>query len=375
MKKKLKIAYYCSNRTVFPPPRNLVTANADVMENILKGMMDKGHDVTIYASKGSHLEGAEIVDLDLPPHNLDAAYENEEWVQDLHIAYRLAYISKLIEDSHKFDIIHLHVGRSVFGEPFVKFSKCPVVFTIHESFIPQFKPIMNHFSDCNLVSISDSQRKSIPSLNYVSTIYHGISVEDYPFSKKSEDYLLFLARVSKEKGVDLAIKAAKETGRSLDIYGPGKEDYLEKEVFPHVGDKIRYHGMLKQYTEKWYNTYRDARALLVPIKWEEPFGLIMIEAMACGTPVIAFARGSVPEVIKDGETGFIVNYSENDKRGDFQTKKTGEDGLKEAIDKIYSLSPEEYEKMRENCRKHVEKNFNLKRMADDYESLYYKLLE
>ncbi len=375
MKKKLKIAYYCSNRTVFPPPKNLITANADVMEKIAKEMIAKGHHVSIYASKGSSLKKAKITDLDLPPHLLDAAYEEETWVQDLHIAYRLTYISKLIEDSKKFDIIHLHVGRVIFGMPFVKFSHCPVVFTIHESFLPQFIPVMNKFKNCNLVSISNAQRKALPHLNYVSTIYHGIEVEKYPFSKNPKNNLLFLARVSQEKGVESAIEVSRETKIPLDIHGPGNKNYLAKSVFPFLSKKVVYHGMTKQYSKKWYNAYKNAKVLLVPIKWEEPFGLVMIEAMACGTPVVAFARGSVPEIIKDGETGFIVNSSLKDKRGNWIVKKTGVKGMQEAVEKIYSLKEEDYQKMRKKCRKHVEEKFSVSRMGDDYEKLYSQLIK
>ena len=117
-----------------------------------------------------------------------------------------------------------------------------------------------------------------------------------------------------------------------------------------------------------------AKCLLFPIKWEEPFGMVLIEAMACGTPVVAYARGSVPEIIKDGETGFIVNSSDSDIRGDWIVKKTGIAGLCEAVEKIYSMSKVEYQKMRHACRTHVEANFTVEKMADNYEKVYQKIL-
>ncbi len=374
MKKNLKLGYYCSNRTIFPPPDDLITANADVMETIARGMMKKDHEVSIYASKGSMLEGANIIDLDLPPHLLDIDFEDETWVQDLHIAYRLTYISHLIENSHKYDLIHLHVGRSIFGLPFVKFSKCPVLFTIHESMIPRFEPVMKQFQNCNFISISDAQRKALPSLNYVATIYHGVEIEDYSYNKEPKNDLLFLARLVPEKGADVAIKVAKKNNLSLDIHGPGNENYLQEAITPFIDEKIVYHGMTKKYSKEWYDAYSQAKVLLVPIKWEEPFGLMMIEAMAAGTPVIAFARGSVPEIIKDGETGFIVNSSPSDKRGDWIIKSTGEEGISEAVKKLYSLSSKKYQEMRENCREHIKKNFSKEKIIENHERLYYKII-
>ena len=120
--------------------------------------------------------------------------------------------------------------------------------------------------------------------------------------------------------------------------------------------------------------YGRAKALLYPIEWEEPFGLVLIESMACGTPIVAFARGSIPEVVIDGETGFIVNPSDSDIRGNFIIKKTGKEGLKEAVEKIYAMSEAEYRQMRLNCRKHVEANFTVEKMVDGYEKVYQKLL-
>ncbi|MCK4781730.1 glycosyltransferase family 4 protein [Candidatus Parcubacteria bacterium] len=368
MKKKLKIAYYCSNRTIFPPPNNIITANADIMYEIVKAMIEKGHDVTIYASKGSSMKKAKIVDLRLPPHKLDHAYLSEEWVKDLHNAYRITYISELINNSNKYDIIHFHVGRPIFGEPFVKFAKCPIIFTIHENFVPSFGPLMNFFKKSKLISISNAQRKTFASLNYIATIYHGVHVENYPFNLNPKRNCIFLNRVSKEKGVELAIKAAQKSKIKLDIYGPGNENYLKKSVLPYLNKNISYKGMIKKYSKKWYKAYSEAKVLLIPIQWDEPFGLVMIEAMACGTPVIAFNRGSVPEIMKNRETGFVVKPF--DKNGKPNIK-----GFVEAVKKLYQMPEEEYIKMRHNCRKHIEKNFTTKKMTDEHEKLYYKVLK
>ena len=357
----MKIAYYCTNRTVFPSPPDIVAANAQVMFDIVTGIIKKGHDITIYASKGSHVEGAKIVDLGLPPHQLDHAYVHEEWVKDLHIAYRIAYISDLVSRSHEYDLIHLHVGRAIFGEPFLRYAKCPIVFTIHETLEPHFAKLMNLYPKANLVSVSNAQRRPIPSLNYVDTIYHGVDVSQFQFNPKPTSGLLFLSRISKEKGVEFAIKTAQKTGEGLDIYGPGDEKYLKSAVKPYLNDKIKYHGMVKLHSPEWYQAYANTKVFLFPIQWNESFGLVMIEAMACGTPVIAFRQGAVPEVIKDGETGIIVEP------GDLS-------GMVEAVKKIYEMPDSDYQKMRKACRKHVEDNFTIDRMVDNYEKLYEKII-
>jgi len=361
MKKKLKIAYYCSNRTIFPPPKNIVAANAEIMSEIVRSMTKKGHNITVYSSRGSAMKGVKIVDLNLPAHKLDPAYQSEEWVKDLHIGYRITYISELINNSSKYDLIHLHVDRVIFGEPFIKFAKCPVIFTIHENFVPHLKPLMNFFKQAKLISISNAQRKIFPFLNYVSTIYHGVHVENYPFNQTPKNNCLFMNRISKKKGVEFAIKIAQKIKVNLDIYGPGEKNYLKKAVLPYLNHRISYHGMVKKYSSKWYRAYSEAKVLLIPIQWEEPFGLVMIEAMACGTPVIAFNRGSVPEIIKDGKTGFIC-------------KPNDLNSIVRAVKKIYQMSEIEYKKMRHNCRKHIEKNFTIEKMVDNYEKLYYKIL-
>ncbi len=362
MSNKLRIGYYGSNRDLFPTSPDVIAANMDVMEQIVKEMKGRGHEITVYASKGSAMEGVTIIDLDLPPHKLDVAYNHENVVQELHIAYRIAYISELIKNSANFDIIHLHVGRAIYGEPFLAFAKCPVVFTVHEHLEKPFEPLMNLYAQtANLVSISDSQRQAMPGLNYVETIYHGVEIENFPFIEQPSDAFLFLSRVSKEKGVEFAIQAANQTNIMLDIHGPGEAAYIAKAITPHMSDRIRYHGLIRKHSQEWYDAYGKAKALIVPIQWDEPFGLVMIEAMACGTPIIAFNRGSVPELVIDGVTGFLCEPNDVD-------------GMAKAMQRMQDMSQEEYLQMRRQCRQHIEKNFTVKKMADQYESLYEKLI-
>ncbi|MDP3995699.1 MAG: glycosyltransferase, partial [bacterium] len=173
---------------------------------------------------------------------------------------------------------------------------------------------------------------------------------------------VFINRISKEKGVEFAIKAVRKAGVSLKIYGPGEKEYLKKVILPFVNRRISYEGMAEKYSPEWNNAYSKAKVVLFPIQWDEPFGLVMIEAMACGTPVIAFNRGSVPEVIEDGKTGFIC-------------KPNDLNSMVKAIKRIYQMPEKEYAQMRLNCRQHVEEKFTAERMVSEYEKVYKKMLK
>lgn len=358
----MKIAYYCSNRTIFPAPSNVVAANSTVMQQIAAGMIKRGHKVTIYASKGSEFRGAKIVDLGLPPHELDIAYTKKDYVFDIHAAYRMTYMAQIMKDSANYDLIHLHVGRVVYGEPFLKFAQCPVVFTIHENLIPELNPIMNYFKTANLISISLHQRQVNPNLNYVANIYHGLNLSIFPFSPIGGKNFTFLSRITPEKGIESAISVSKLTGVNLDIYGPAENQYFESNIKPKLDRKINYHGMAEKYSKKWFDAFLNSRALIMPLEWSEPFGLVIIEAMACGTPVIAFNRGSASEIIVDGKNGFLI-------------EPDNIDALAKAIEKISKMDPIDYRMMRLECRKTVEEKFNEELMLDEYEQIYRKLIK
>ncbi|MCK5085412.1 glycosyltransferase family 4 protein, partial [Candidatus Parcubacteria bacterium] len=205
----------------------------------------------------------------------------------------------------------------------------------------------------NYVSISNNQRKGMPDLNYAATVYNGLDIEKFKFQKKHKNYLAFLGRFSSEKGVDTAVKVAAKSGEKIKIAGNiwGNGFYNEK-VKPYLKKgEIENVGLLRE--DQLSDFLGGAKALLFPIRWEEPFGLVMIEAMACGVPVIAFNRGSAPEVIKHGKTGFIVENEEE---------------MIEAIKNIDKID-------REDCRKHIEGNFTVGKMVDGYEDVYGKILK
>jgi glycosyltransferase involved in cell wall biosynthesis len=285
-----------------------------------------------------------------------------------------------------FEIIHTDYPLVHFFE---EFSKVPIVYTLHDR-LPHENTldywILSKFRQHKFIAISQSQKKGLLPLNFVGTVFHGINLEDYPFSLDSSgNYMAFIGRLIRDKGAHNAVKVADELKFDLHIATEPvykKNIYFKKEIEPYVdGERVNVLGYITGREKMEF--YQNARLLLFPIEWEEPFGLVMIEAMACGTPVVAFARGSVQEVIKDGVTGFVIE-AENGKNGKGRTlkgsvpktqiKKRGVEGLIEAVEKIYSMPEDEYKKMRLACRKHVEENFTTEKMAEGYETIYRKVL-
>ena len=189
--------------------------------------------------------------------------------------------------------------------------------------------------------------------------------------------MFWISRVSPTKGLIDALKTSALTKKRLVFTATVNSDvdkkFYTEEVEPLLNNSLTVPIPELDMKKKNYY-YQHARLFIFPIHWEEPFGLVLIESLVCGTPVVAYARGSVPEIIKDGVTGFIVNESEETKRGDWIIKKTGIEGLCEAVEKIYSMPKDEYEKMRKTCRDDVEKRFTVERMVTDYEALYKTFL-
>ncbi len=277
----------------------------------------------------------------------------------------------IVNQAKSFDIIHTHD----FGVSFAKYVykiPIPVVSTLHGAGMKYKDIAPNHF----FMAISNAQKLLYPSLPIIGVVHNGIKIEDFEFSEKAEDYMIFLGRITPDKGILEAIQIVNKTHKKLKIAGiidQNVPDYVRKITKEIESNKeIQFLGEVEQREKS--SLLKGALAVLMPIQWEEPFGLVAVEALACGTPVIAFARGALPEIIKDGRTGFIINPSDDDIRGDYITKKTGIDGFCEAIKHIYSLSKNDYLKMRRASRKHVEEQFALKRMVDGYEKIYSELV-
>jgi glycosyltransferase involved in cell wall biosynthesis len=261
-------------------------------------------------------------------------------------------LSTVYQKSGDFDLIHSHLNERHFF--FSPFAKCPTVVTQHWPIEENARIIIENSPQDNVwvVPISNAQRKQGEGLlNYTRTVYNGLDPDKFKFYDQPQDHFIFLSRLVPEKGAHNAIAAAKKLGAKLEVYGKTKkaakyQTYWQK-IKSEFDDKlITYHGEAPYAKVNQY--FGQARAFLFPIEWEEAFGLVMIEAMASGTPVIAFNRGSVPEIVKDGETGFVVENV---------------DQMAEAMKKIDQID-------RAACRKHVEENFSIAKMVAGYEEVY-----
>jgi glycosyltransferase involved in cell wall biosynthesis len=216
------------------------------------------------------------------------------------------------------------------------------------------------------------------NINIIQTVYNGLDISSYSLNTQTlnNNYGLWLGRVKRkhDKGLKEAVITAEKAKSNLHIVAKiDDQEFFDTEIKPNMG---KYCTIISnpQTLSKKNDLYGQASYFIYPVRWEEPFGFVFVEAMACGTPVIAFAKGAVPEVILDGKTGFVVNPSDDDIRGDWIIKKTGTEGLREAVERIHSMPENEYLQMRKNCREHVEKNFTIKRMAEEYENVYKKIL-
>lgn len=361
----MKIAILGSNFIRISPnynqlPSGFVGAPEFITSQITEGLVRKGHEVTLFASGDSKTSAKLVSVTDTALVNMkDFDFNDLDTRRDWE--YLLISKAYQVAKQGEFDIIHSQFDkRSAYFSPLLD---TPTVSTLHSPLSGNLRKILKHFKNTQFwVSISNAQRKKFPDLNYINTIYHGLDLEKIKFCPKPEDYLAFVGRIRTEKGTHLAIKVAQKVDSKLKIAGepsPKEQKYFNQKIKPYFNSDIQYLGLVLH--KNIFDFLGNARALLFPIQWEEPFGLVMIEAMATGTPVVAFGRGSVPEIVKDGETGFVI------KPGDV-------DAMAEAVRKIQKMPNSEYSKMRQNCRQHVKDNFSIEKMISGYEKVYQKIL-
>lgn len=370
----MRIALFTTSRTTIPPQPGIIAASAYLTGLLADGLVERGHEVTLYAPQGS-VSKANIIDLGIPPVELDYALHPQEWVKHVNLLSKQQYISAMIADSGQYDVIHLQTEPVYAGFPFVRFSKAPVVATNHNVFLQEESMIWQQYRDIPIVTISRYQRSTMPEINHFETVYDGIPVHEFPLypHDSAHAYIGFIGRLVRVKGVEDAIAAAKTGSVPLVITGVGTKQYIESTITPNCSDTIQFAGPLEHGSPDWYGFYRNAKALLVPIQWDEPFGLVMVEAMAMGTPIIAYARGSVPEIVEDGVTGFLVNPSPTGNRGTWQIAATGVDGLREAMMRIWTMDAQSYGQMRQACRDRVQRLFDSSIMIDNYIKVYERL--
>jgi glycosyltransferase involved in cell wall biosynthesis len=326
-------------------PPKLYGGTERVVSWLTEELVRQGHDVTLFASGDS---GTSATLVPCVPRGLRL-----EGVRD-HTASILVMLNEVLQRAHEFDIIHFHVDLLQFPIFQNLFSKC--VTTLHGRLdLADFHPVYRAFPAMPLVSISDHQRRPAPQpVNWMATIAHGLPEALYPFSPRGGDYLAFLGRIAPEKRPDRAIEIAKRAGIPLKI--AAKVDPADQDYFAHVIEPMLDHPLIEfvgEVDDRQKNEFLgNALALLFPIDWPEPFGLVMIEAMSKGTPVIAWRRGSVPEVVDENVTGFVVDSI---------------DGAVRAVGQVRGLD-------RMAVRRRFESRFTTFQMTRGYLAVYARLL-
>ena len=311
-----------------------------VVSLLVEGLVQRGIDVTLFAT-GDSQTSAHLQYICPFPYEEDPNIDPKVW-EAMHIAH-------LFEQAHKFDLIHNNYDFMPLA--YSRLVDTPMLTTIHGFSSSKILPIYREYNRDNYyVSISNADRD--PGLNYLATVYHGIDLNEFALVEQPGDYLLYFGRIHPDKGTADAIKIAQRCGVKLYIAGIIQDkDYYNVQVAPHVDNQnVFYLGSVGPAQRK--QLLGQAYALLHPIHFDEPFGLSVVESMACGTPVIAFKRGSMPEVIKDGYTGFLVN------------------NVDEACDKLDLIR----ELDRKECYQWVKERFSQERMVDDYITLYEQIL-
>jgi glycosyltransferase involved in cell wall biosynthesis len=327
-----------------PVPPELYGGTERVVSLLTEELVRRGHEVTLFASGDSQTKATLVPvtqeALRLGPEDLDPNL------------YQTLELGLVFERADEFDVIHSHVDY--FALPFTRLVETPVVTTLHGRLdLPGLQMMYEKYSSAPVVSISDSQREPIPGANWAGTVYNGTDTASFTFREQGGESFVYVGRICPEKNVEGAIAIARRTGVPLRIAAkvdPVDAEYHESVIEPLIdGQHIEYLGELGGADKD--ELLGSARALLFPIDWPEPFGLAMAEAMACGTPVLALRRGSVPEVVEDGVTGFV---------------RDSEEELAELADEVARLS-------RRACRERVDRLFSVAAMTDGYETVYSSL--
>jgi glycosyltransferase involved in cell wall biosynthesis len=319
-----------------------------IVSYLAEELVQRGHDVTLFAS-GDSRTSARLVPV------VDTALRLAGASPDAGFAHHVRLLARVFRDAASFDLIHCHTDYLAL--PFSWLVRTPTVHTIHGRLdVPYLQAVYRDFQGVPLVSISHAQRAPLAAVqpSWVATVHHGIPLRDVPFSGAAGRYLAFLGRMSPEKRPDLAIEIAIRSAVPLRIAAKidaTERTYFETVIAPRLQHPlITFQGEVQGAAK--FAFLRDARALLFPIDWPEPFGLVMVEAMACGTPVIGRPCGAASEVVAHGRTGFLVESV---------------DDLVAAVGQVGAID-------RGECRRHVESHFSVDRMVDDYETVYRRLL-
>jgi glycosyltransferase involved in cell wall biosynthesis len=325
-------------------PPKMYGGTERVVYGLTEQLVRRGHEVVLFASGDSETSA-----------RLEACCERGLRLSDArdHVAYTIRELGRVARMAGEFDLIHNHIDYFAFS--YARMLRTPFVSTTHGRLdMPEMIAVYEDFPEVPLVSISHAQRKPLPRSNWLATVYNGVNLGHFTLRERPGRYLAFLGRISPEKGPDRAIAIAEAAGMALRIAAkvdPSDREYFTTAIAPLLDRPgVEYLGEIDEVQKNDF--LGNAYAYLFPIDWPEPFGITMVEAMACGTPVIAMARGSVPEVVADGETGFLC-------------RNLGQ--MIKALERVPGID-------RRACRQRVAERFSVERMADRYEGVYRQVL-
>ena len=341
MTTSLRIAHVAPVATTIPPPKS---GSVETMTSLLtEGLVTRGHDVTLFATGDSQTKARLAA---IYPHGY--WHDENMWPWEL---YEMLNLAAAVERAPEFDIIHYEAAYYPMSLAYARLTPTPIVQTLHHSPSPAEIALWARYPEAPFVAISNEQKRLLTGLNVVDVVLHGIDTDNFTFRHDPDDYLLFLGRFTEGKGVLQAIEIAKRVGMRL-ILAAAEEEYYREKVAPHVdGQHVVYYG--EADFDAKVSLYGGARALLYPIQSREPFGLVLAEAMACGTPVAALDKGAVREVVDDGVTGVVFADLEQ---------------MANELPRVFNLD-------RRRVRDRAVTRFGAARMVDEYVSVYDRIVE
>lgn len=329
----------------------------EVVANLVNGLVDQGHDVTFFGPARAKLKARVYPTVPEPLIKMGVGWDNT--------IYTVYHLSEAFDQQEKFDILHFQLNKhqDFAGLPLFAQSITPVVTTLHfnlvnlDKLVPDKYQLLSKYKHLPYISISNSQRGGYP-FNFIRTVYNSTNLSNYPFYESPEDYFVWIGKIKPDKGTREAIEIAKKAGVKLKLIGPVDKDnaehmaYFTKDVKPHIdGKHIIWEGELS--LPRKAEILGKAKAFLNPLQWDEPFGMVMIESQAVGTPVIAYSRGAAPELIVDGKTGYIVKNAS------------------EMIARMKEIETID----RKACREHIFADFSPQAMTNGYIDAYHKAIK